>query len=247
MDQWSSLTKSCIKILGVHFSYNKVLAEKENFYSLSLDCRALLNIWKQRWLSLAGKIQVFKSLVASKSVYAATMILVPQKFRDTLKSSHREFIWNGKKAKIKHSSLIGEYRDSGLKDVDIDGKIISLKILWVRQLKDSNFHPWKVLANHLLSPVGGEAFFRTNLCLSEKFRQRTNDLPLFYKELALTWEKYFVSKSLMVGQIATQSLWNNEFIHTKSESLYDESLVSKGIMTMSDLFDNEGELKNWGS
>ena len=45
--KWSSLTKSCIKILGIHFSYNKVLAEKENFYSLSLDCRALLNIWKQ--------------------------------------------------------------------------------------------------------------------------------------------------------------------------------------------------------
>ena len=91
------------------------------------------------------------------------MIPVPQKFRDTLKSLHREFIWNGKKAKIKHSSLIGKYRDGGLKDVDIEGKILSLKILWVRQLKDSNFHPWKVLANHLLSPVGGEAIFHTNL------------------------------------------------------------------------------------
>ena len=43
------LQKSCIKILCTHFSYNKALAEKENFYSLSLDCRALLNIWKHRW------------------------------------------------------------------------------------------------------------------------------------------------------------------------------------------------------
>ena len=87
--KWSSLTKSCIKILGIYFSYNKALEEKENFYSLSLDCRALLNIWKQRWLSLAGKIPIFKLLVASKLVYIATMILVPQKFRDTLKSLHR--------------------------------------------------------------------------------------------------------------------------------------------------------------
>ena len=98
-------------------------------------------------------------MVASKPVYIVTMISVPQTFRDTLKSLHREFVWNGKKAKIKHSSLTGEYRDGELKDVDIDGKILSLKILWVRQLKDSNFHPWKVLANHLLSPVGGEANF----------------------------------------------------------------------------------------
>ena len=48
-----------------------------------------------------------------------------------------------------------------------------------------------------------------------------------------------------MGEIATQSLWNNEFIHTKSERIYNESLVSKGVTTMSNLFDTEGKLKNW--
>ena len=75
--KWTSPTKSCIKILGIHFSYNKALVEKENFYNLSSDCRTLLNLWKQRWLSLAGKIQLFKSLVASKPVHVATVISVP--------------------------------------------------------------------------------------------------------------------------------------------------------------------------
>ena len=122
------------------------------------------------------------------------MISVRQKFCDTLKSLHREFIWNGKKTEIKHSSLIG-----GLNDIDIDAKVLSLKIPWVRQLKDSNFHPWKVLANHLLLPVRDETIFHTNLCLSERFRERTNDLPLLYIELVVTWEKYSVSKSITVG------------------------------------------------
>ena len=79
-------------------------------------------------LPLAGKIQVFKPLVASKLVHVATMISVPQKFCDTLKSLHSKFIWNGKRANIKHTSLIGEYRDGRLKDVDVDAKILSLKI-----------------------------------------------------------------------------------------------------------------------
>ena len=52
-------------------------------------------------------------------------------------------------------------------------------------------------------------------------------------------------KSLTVSQVAIQSLWNNKFIQTKSKSLYDESLVSRGIMTINNLFGNEGELKNW--
>ena len=132
------------------------------------------------------------------------MISVPQNFCDTLKSLHREFIWNGKRAKIKHSSLIGEYRDSGLKDVDVDAKILSLKISWIRELKDSNVHPWKVLANHLLSKVGGETIFHENLSISEKFRQRMNEL--FYRDLVMAWEKFSVCKSLTGSQISTQSL-----------------------------------------
>ena len=34
-------------------------------------------------------------------------------------------------------------------------------------------------------------------------------------------------------------------MHTKSKSLYDKLLASKGIVTMSNLFYNGGELKNW--
>ena len=72
-----------------------------------------------------------------------------------------------------------------------------------------------------------------------------NDLSLFYKELVLAWEKFSVCKNLTGSQIDTQSLWNNKFIQSKSKSLYDDSLVSKGIMSVSDLFDRKGELKNW--
>ena len=63
-----------------------------------------------------------------------------------------------KRAKVKHLSLIGRYRDGGFKDVHADAKILSLKISWIRKRKDSNFHPWKVSANHLLSEVGGNNF-----------------------------------------------------------------------------------------
>ena len=76
--KWISLTNNTMKILGTHFSYNKLLEKEMNFYNLVTDCRTLLNIWKQRWLSLSGKIQVFKSLIASKPVYIATMKVYPK-------------------------------------------------------------------------------------------------------------------------------------------------------------------------
>ena len=222
--KWTSLTKSSIKILGI--------------------CFTLLNIWKQRWLSLAGKIQVFKSLVASKPVYLATMIPVPQNFCDTLKASHEDFIWSGK-AKIKHSTLIGDCCEGGLRDVDIDAKLLSLKFIWIKRLKDPNSHPWKVVANQLLSQVEGVAIFHTNLCLSDNFKQQTNKLPLFYKELIIVWEKMSKFENMNSSNILAQSLWNNKFVKVKSKSLYTMSLVRKGIKTVIDLVDIEGSIKNW--
>ena len=129
-----------------------------------LDCRSLLNIWKQRWLSLEGKIQIFKSLIPSKPVYVSTMTTVSDKFCETLQSLQKEFIWGGRKARIKHSTLIGDYHLEGLKNVDIPSEIFSLKFMWIKAVKDrENFHPWKLVASYLLSPVGRESVFHANL------------------------------------------------------------------------------------
>ena len=42
--KWRSMTQNTIKILGVHFSYDKKLADKENFCKPIIDGRALLNV-----------------------------------------------------------------------------------------------------------------------------------------------------------------------------------------------------------
>ena len=149
--KWISLTKNTIKILGTHFSYNKLLEKKMNFHNLVTDCRTLLNIWKQRWLSLAGKRQVFKSFIASKPIYIATMKSLPQDVLDELHRMQKEFLWQGNQAKIKHSTMIGSYEKGGLKDVLLESKFQSLQIIWVQKILDkTNFHPWMAIANTVL-------------------------------------------------------------------------------------------------
>ena len=97
----------------MHFSCNKQLVEKMNFNQVTTDCQTLLNIWKQRWLSLAGKIE------ASEPVYIATMKNIPSQFLDNLQVLHEEFIWDGKQPRVKHSMLIGNYEEGGFKDVNL--------------------------------------------------------------------------------------------------------------------------------
>ena len=147
--------KKLIKILGIFSSYDKRLVGKDDFYSLILDCRSSLNTWKQRWLSLVRRIQVFKSLVVSKHVYVSTMIIVQIIFAKLY--SLWKKILSGVGNRIKHSTLIWDYQLGGLMDVDIPSKIFSLKFSWIKSLKDkNNFHPWKKVATQLLLSVGGE-------------------------------------------------------------------------------------------
>ena len=150
---------------------------------LFIECRALLNIWKQRWLSLAGKIQVFKSLVASKPVYATSVVSISDSIVQEMKSLHKEFMWSNRKPKIKHTALIGDYAEGSLKDINIESKLLSIKISWVRRLKDSNFHPWKELATHFLFPFEGDSVFHLNLSLAPSLKAQSESLPAFYSEV----------------------------------------------------------------
>ena len=153
-------------------------AEDKNFSELTKGMKTVLNIWRQWYLTLGGKIQVFKSLIASKIVYIASVKSVPSYVVDSIQTLHKDFIWNGKKPKIKHTTLISDYTNGGLKDIDINCKLCSLKFSWITRLLDkSNSHPWKVIANEILRPVGGCDIFHTNLSLSSETRKEIQNLP----------------------------------------------------------------------
>ena len=97
----------------------------------------LQTTWKQRWLTVSGRIQVLKVLIASEPVHTATMKTVSQEFSEALTNLQKG---GGSKTKIKDATLIADYKDGGLKDVDIDSKFESLKFMWIQKLKDDSNH-----------------------------------------------------------------------------------------------------------
>ena len=118
------------------------------------------------------------------------MNTVPKTITDQLQVIHKDFIWSGKTVRIKHSTLIGEYADGGLWDLDISSSLTSVNISWIRRLFDNNYHPWKILGKRLLSKVGGLYIFHFDLKHSEQSLYDVKRLPSFYKDLVLLWEQY---------------------------------------------------------
>ena len=103
-------------LLAFFNSYDKDLEQKLNFLDNIKTLNDVLRLWEFRGLTLAGRILVFKSLALSKLLYACTM-KVPGKFViDQLHTLHKHFIWNNKRPKIKHSTLIADYCEGGYKE-----------------------------------------------------------------------------------------------------------------------------------
>ena len=146
-----NLTNNFIRILGYHFSYNKTIATDKNFLSVVRKMNKLLSVWKMRKLTLLGKIVIFKTLAFSQIVRISSISSIPTCILNSIISIHKDFIWDGKRPKIKHSTLISDYCDGGLRDVDIECKIKSLKLSWLNRLHDCNHHPWKVIPLHIFA------------------------------------------------------------------------------------------------
>ena len=101
---------------------------------------------------------------------------------EAIQTIYKEFFWDTKKPKIKHSTMITSYCDGGLKDTDIEAKFQSLKFSWITRLKDQdNFHPWNVVANKILRSVGGTKGSHTNLGSSTDHMTAVNGLPKFIR------------------------------------------------------------------
>ena len=67
----------------------------------------------------------------------------------TLKIIHKNFIWEGKRPKIKHSTLINDYPDGGLKDIDNESKFKALHMSWLTRFHSDNTHPWMHIPKNL--------------------------------------------------------------------------------------------------
>ena len=224
------LTKKTIKVLGIHFSYNKKLETEENFIRHVWKIEKVLKLWRMRNLTLQEKITVFKTLAISKIIHLSLVANVPMQVIKELNKIQKEFIWNGSNPKIKHSTLFNKYENGALKNVDILSKVISLQCSWVKRLYDNSSHPWKIIPSYLINTYLGKNFkFHSNLCIPAN---KTKHFPIYYKQIFKRWTESLPSA------IASQ-------IKVDKKTLHNFKISRKDINYVGQLFKCDGKPKLW--
>ena len=130
--------------------YHNLYLQKK-FLEVIKKIEKVLSMWRWRNLTLAGKITNFRSVAFSKIFSISYLSYIPNKMIEKIEKIHKDFIWDSKKIKMKHSSMIGDYEEGGLKDIDFKAKFQSLHLSWIKRLSNNNFHPWKISLLRLCS------------------------------------------------------------------------------------------------
>ena len=133
-----------VKVLGVWLSIDPNITLNINYREKADKIKNILSNWKYRRLTLLGKIQVIKSLAASQLTYILAPLATNHKIIKEINNLFYSFLWDNKGDKIKRSVMINDYKNGGLKMVDIASFTKSLKTAWIKKyLDDSNRGKWK--------------------------------------------------------------------------------------------------------
>ena len=226
------------KITGIHFSYNKKKRNEKNFLDSITKIQNVLKVWRMRRLTLEGKIMVFKTLAISKIVFLSLI----SKVSTEIISQLEKILWPYK-PKIKNETLCSDFKHGGLKNVNIQKKIISLQCSWVRRLYDDSFHEWKVIPLKLIKKSFRSHFkFHSNLLFNIS---RINDFPSFYLGIFCNWKKYFSTNPETPSCILSQYLWFNKFIIVDNSYVNFTNFSTKSINFVSDLVNENCNFKSW--
>ena len=222
-----------INVLGI-------IIDEETFSSNYAEILQKINtvtqIWSQRALSLCGKTVVLNNLAGSLLVYQMQMLPFMQK-GDIVKLNKivENFIWRGKKPKIKLNSLQRSVEQGGLRLFSPECKDKSIKIAWVKRFQ--SFDPFsKQLALYCINPkINNQEIWYLNLDKRDLGSFcKPNE---FWKCVMEAWCEYNFHTVDEINKMLHQRIWFNSHIRVNDKPIFYKTLMDKGIMEIMDIID----------
>ncbi len=229
-----------IKCLGIYVGHDKQMCNQLNWYKKIAKLEKVLNVWKQRELTLFGKVNIIKTLGISQLLYSAQCLNHPEDIVGKINSILFKFVWGGSE-KLKRNQLIADLDKGGIKMIDIKSMFDGLKASWVnRCLKSKETDTWSVIPRKALNAIGSDSQILHCNFNNEKHVDFINRLPEFYQNVIMSYCKSkIVSESDFIASIPNQFLWGNRHItHTvkgNKQCLLFRHWLAAGIKTVGQL------------
>lgn len=229
-------TKEYIKILGVNIGINTNEARDATWTGTLNKIKQVLQFWRLRDLRLRGKVIVINSLLLTKCNYVMGAIDLPEWVLNGIKEIVNIFLWRGKGVKISSKTLIADYKEGGLKLIDLEVKRRAMRVKMIKKyLYDKVEHGWKGYMRDYLNKSGGCAEEGLFMALKKPMME---NIPLFYQEVFSAWAEFVVNveyKCENINQVHNQPIFLNPKIRFGGKMLYNRLYMRAGVRKVKDM------------
>ena len=176
-------TGNPVKCLGVYVGHNTQKCENKNWNEKLASLKRVIAYWQKMNLSIFARVKVIKTYLLSKIIFTSSLIPIPEQFLKDFKNMCYEFLWKGKRDKIKRSTVIAQMQDGGLGMIDIDSFILALRATWVTKLLTQTGN-WRDIFNYYTLKLGiKEPAYMFNMSFKDiKQLDLKGKVPNFYIE-----------------------------------------------------------------
>ena len=229
-----------VRILGINFSSNLESMYEINYRNKLVEIESLLRIWSKRNLTPFGKITVLKTLAIPKLLYLFLNLPDPPKeFLVKIEKTLYTFLWNNKPSKIDKTTIKYEYAEGGIKMIDINLLLASLKISWLRRLLVNNS---LLEMMHSFNPDIEKLFYNGG----EIYETIEGHINLFWKDVAKHYRTLSNKcKSENMTEILSEYVFGNVHILRDNKPIICNQLSDQGVFRIGDLINNEHRLMTY--
>ena len=230
-------TNEPIKVLGIYISNDLPRCFDLTIQESIIKMKQTLNAWRQRKLTLNGKVLILKSLILSKFIHIANLVPVPD---DVLKEINQlcfEFLWNGKTHKVKRSVIVQDFPLGGYNMVDLKTLIEVQKLKWIKLYLNSHNCLWRNVMESLIHVENLTFFLLGNFDMTELWSR-----SLFYNDIIrILSGMNKINQLSTVNNIYHQKIFYNKYLKFANKLMFDNEFINAGIWTVSDLFDSNNK------
>ena len=226
-----------LRFLGVYLSYDQHQCENFNFTEKIRKCKQILTLWRTRDLSLYGKVQVVKTFIISQFLYVTSAIFIPDCYVNDINKMIIDFIWSGRKPKLKRDVLFLPKNQGGLGLPDFSKMVHVTYIKWLKLYNATHDALWKQFFTYFVSVrnyINLDVLLKSNFSMNHiKFKFK---IPQFYYQMLHVWSIY--GENVREKRLL---LWYNPILKVDKKMFFYEELYKVGVMYVSDLFNATSE------
>ena len=204
---------------------------KDNFEPLLQKIQLLFKGWDKHLISLWGRAQVIKMVVAPKLIYTLSMLPlnIPSEIFKSIDKMFSEFIWAGKRARMRLGRLQATARMGGLKipNMQFYQEAFLMTQICSLRLESNNRPQWVQIEEELNKPFNA-ADYLSQSC------QTDNPIMLYTKTI---WHKVHKREKSSAFLSKSASPWNNPLLRIEGKPLYWKDWHNGGVTSIGCLYE----------